>query len=134
MAIGLWTLLRVLGERHSQERACQWTRSELERHQAQRDDDGLMICGHQTMSREPIYRLVASAHSMARDQEQHMNWQDLNWRALLNGDVLFLPPSAKTVSQKEINALDAKRAQRLRELGKWRPSRGWRIDPSPRTG
>ena len=59
-----------------------------------------------------------------------MNWQDINSRASLSGDILFLPPSAKTVSQKEIEALEAKRIRRLRELGKWRPSRGWQIEPN----
>jgi hypothetical protein len=44
-------------------------------------------------------------------------------------DVLLLPPSAKTVSQEEIDALEAKRIRRLRELGDWRPSNGWQIDP-----
>jgi hypothetical protein len=44
-------------------------------------------------------------------------------------DVLVLPPSAKTVSQDEIDALEAKRIRRLRELGDWRPSNGWQIEP-----
>jgi hypothetical protein len=44
--------------------------------------------------------------------------------------VLFLPPSAKTVSKEEIEALEAKRTQRLRELGNWRPSSGWQIEPA----
>ena len=35
------------------------------------------------------------------------------------------PPSAKTVSKEEVEALEAKRIQRLRELGNWRPSSGW---------
>ena len=49
---------------------------------------------------------------------------------VINGrDVLVLPPSAKTVSQDEIEALDAKRMRRLRELGDWRPSNGWQIEP-----
>jgi hypothetical protein len=34
------------------------------------------------------------------------------------------------VSQEEIDALDAKRIRRLRELGQWRPSRGWHIEPA----
>jgi hypothetical protein len=33
------------------------------------------------------------------------------------------------VSQAEIDALEAKRAQRLRELGEWRPSNGWHVEP-----
>jgi hypothetical protein len=33
------------------------------------------------------------------------------------------------VSQREIEALEAKRARRLRELGDWRPSGGWQIEP-----
>jgi hypothetical protein len=41
-----------------------------------------------------------------------------------------LPPSAKTVSQDEIAALEAKRIRRLRELGDWRPSNGWQIEPA----
>lgn len=45
-------------------------------------------------------------------------------------DVLVLPPSAKTVSQDEIDALEAKRIRRLRELGDWRPSNGWQIEPA----
>jgi hypothetical protein len=45
-------------------------------------------------------------------------------------DVLVLPPSAKTVSQEEIEALEGKRIRRLRELGDWRPSNGWQIDPA----
>lgn len=44
-------------------------------------------------------------------------------------DVLVLPPSAKTVSPEEIEALDAKRIRRLRELGDWRPSNGWQVEP-----
>ena len=44
-------------------------------------------------------------------------------------DTLVLPPSAKTVSQDEIAALEAKRLRRLRELGDWRPSNGWQIEP-----
>ncbi len=44
-------------------------------------------------------------------------------------DVLFLPTSAKTVSQEEIDALEAKRIRRLRELGDWRPSSGFHIEP-----
>jgi hypothetical protein len=45
-------------------------------------------------------------------------------------EILYLPPSARTVSQEEIDALDAKRIRRLRELGQWRPSRGWHIEPA----
>lgn len=45
-------------------------------------------------------------------------------------DVLFLPASAQTVSREEIEALEAKRIRRLIELGTWRPSGGWRIEPS----
>lgn len=52
-----------------------------------------------------------------------------NSRVTQARDVLLLPPSAKTVSQEEIDALEAKRIRRLRELGDWRPSNGWQIDP-----
>jgi hypothetical protein len=45
-------------------------------------------------------------------------------------DVLFLPATAKTVPQKEIDALEAKRIRRMIELGNWRPSGGWHIEPS----
>lgn len=45
-------------------------------------------------------------------------------------DVLFLPTTAKTVSQEEIDALEAKRIRRLRELGDWRPSSGFHIEPT----
>jgi hypothetical protein len=51
-------------------------------------------------------------------------------RRILSSDVLCLPASAKTVSQAEIEALEAKRIQRLRELGDWRPSNGWQIEPT----
>ena len=34
MASSLWTLLRVLRERHAQERSCAWSRPELLAHQA----------------------------------------------------------------------------------------------------
>ena len=44
--------------------------------------------------------------------------------------MLILPPTAKTVSQDEIDALEAKRIRRLRELGDWRPSSGWQVDPA----
>ena len=44
-------------------------------------------------------------------------------------EVLVLPAWTKTVSQAEVEALEAKRAQRLRELGEWRPSNGWHIEP-----
>ncbi len=43
--------------------------------------------------------------------------------------VLVLPTWTKTVSQAEIDALEAKRTQRLRELGEWRPSNGWHVEP-----
>ena len=49
---------------------------------------------------------------------------------LRRDEILYLPPSARTVSQEEIDALDAKRIRRLRELGQWRPSRGWHIEPA----
>jgi hypothetical protein len=49
---------------------------------------------------------------------------------LRRDEILYLPPSARTVSQEEIDALDAKRMRCLRELGQWRPSRGWRIEPA----
>jgi len=49
---------------------------------------------------------------------------------ILRDEILYLPPSARTVSQEEIDALDAKRIRRLRELGQWRPSRGWHIEPA----
>lgn len=45
-------------------------------------------------------------------------------------DVLVLPTTAKTVSQEEIDALEAKRIRRLRELGDWRPSSGFHIEPT----
>jgi hypothetical protein len=51
-------------------------------------------------------------------------------RILPRDEILYLPPSARTVSQEEIDALDAKRIRRLRELGRWRPSRGWHIEPA----
>jgi hypothetical protein len=51
-------------------------------------------------------------------------------RVTARRDVLVLPPSAKTVSQDEIDALEAKRIRRLRELGDWRPSNGWQIEPT----
>jgi hypothetical protein len=54
----------------------------------------------------------------------------LTVRLLQTNDILFLPPSAKTVSKEESEALEAKRVQRLRELGQWRPSNGWQIEPS----
>ena len=57
-----------------------------------------------------------------------MNGQRVS-RVLHGRDVLLLPPSAKTVSQKEMEALEAKRIRRLRELGDWRPSTGWHIEP-----
>ena len=50
-------------------------------------------------------------------------------KVLSGRDVLILPPSAKTVSQEEIEALEAKRIRRLRELGDWRPSNGWQVEP-----
>lgn len=52
MAIGLWTLLRVLGERHSQERSCQWTRSELERHQGR----CVAMLRRHVLAQSPFYR------------------------------------------------------------------------------
>ena len=59
-----------------------------------------------------------------------MSWRKLGSRLLRSDGVLFLPPSAKTVSKEEIEVLEAKRTQRLRELGNWRPSRGWQIEPA----
>ena len=59
-----------------------------------------------------------------------MSWRKLGSRLLRTDGVLFLPPSAKTVSKEEIEALEAKRTQRLRELGNWRPSSGWQIEPA----
>jgi hypothetical protein len=57
----------------------------------------------------------------------------VSWRTLtsrfLQTDILYLPPSAKTVSREETEALEAKRIKRLRELGQWRPSSGWQIEP-----
>ena len=44
-------------------------------------------------------------------------------------DVVLLPASVRVVSQEAIDALEAKRARRLRELGDWRPSSGWHIEP-----
>jgi hypothetical protein len=58
-----------------------------------------------------------------------VSWKDLGSRVLQNDDILYLPPSARTVSKEEIEALEAKRIQRLRELGNWRPSNGWQIEP-----
>jgi hypothetical protein len=58
-----------------------------------------------------------------------MSWRDLGSRLLRTNDILFLPPSAKTVSKEEVEALEAKRIRRLRELGNWRPSSGWQIEP-----
>ena len=58
-----------------------------------------------------------------------MSWRDLGSRLLQNDDVLYLPPWARTVSKEEVDALEAKRIQRLRELGNWRPSNGWQIEP-----
>ncbi len=45
-------------------------------------------------------------------------------------DMLLLPTSAKTVSQEQVDALEAKRIRRLRELGDWRPSSGFHIEPT----
>lgn len=53
-----------------------------------------------------------------------------NSRVTRSKDVLFLPASAQTVSQQEIEALEAKRSRRLIELGTWRPSGGWHVEPS----
>jgi len=50
-------------------------------------------------------------------------------RVRTSDEVLVLPTWTKTVSQAEIDALEAKRAQRLRELGEWRPSNGWHVEP-----
>jgi hypothetical protein len=58
-----------------------------------------------------------------------VSWRDLGSRLLRNNDILYLPPSARTVSKEEAEALEAKRIRRLRELGNWRPSSGWRIEP-----
>ncbi len=58
-----------------------------------------------------------------------MRWQDARSRATWIEEILFLPASTETVSRDEIEALEVKRIRRLRELGKWRPSRGWRIEP-----
>ncbi len=69
--------------------------------------------------------------AVARDgKEVKVNWRDLGLRVLRRDDILFLPPWAKTVSQQEIEALEAKRILRLRELGEWRPSNGWHIEPA----
>ena len=54
---------------------------------------------------------------------------DSSW-VRTTAEVLVLPARTKTVSQAEIEALEAKRAQRLRELGEWRPSNGWHIEPA----
>jgi hypothetical protein len=59
-----------------------------------------------------------------------VSWRALTEKLLQTDDILFLPPSARTVSKEETEALDAKRIKRLRELGKWRPSSGWQIEPS----
>ncbi len=59
-----------------------------------------------------------------------MSWRELGSRLLRTDDVLFLPPSARTVSKEEVEALEARRIQRLRELGSWRPSNGWHIEPA----
>jgi len=58
-----------------------------------------------------------------------VNWRDLGSSLLQDDDILYLPPSARTVSKEEVEALEAKRIQRLRELGNWRPSNGWQIEP-----
>jgi hypothetical protein len=58
-----------------------------------------------------------------------VNWRDLGSSLLQDDDILYLPPSARTVSKEEVEALEAKRIQRLRELGTWRPSNGWQIEP-----
>jgi hypothetical protein len=63
-------------------------------------------------------------------KEVKVNWRDLGSRVLRRDDILFLPPSARTVSQEEMDALEAKRIRRLRELGQWRPSNGWQIEPA----
>ena len=59
-----------------------------------------------------------------------MTLRALTVRLLQTDDILYLPPSARTVSKEETQALEAKRIKRLRELGKWRPSSGWQIEPS----
>ena len=59
-----------------------------------------------------------------------MSWRKLGSRFLQTDGILFLPPSAKTVSKEEVEALEAKRIQRLRELGNWRPSSGWQVEPA----
>jgi hypothetical protein len=64
--------------------------------------------------------------------EGTMNGQRYS-RVISRPDVLVLPPSAKTVSQEEIEALETKRLRRLRELGDWRPSNGWQIEPDSST-
>lgn len=53
-----------------------------------------------------------------------------NSKATRGEDVLFLPASAKTVPQDKVDALEAKRLRVLRELGNWRPSGGWHIEPA----
>lgn len=52
MSTGLWTLFRVLAERHSQERSCGWTRAQLERHQAR----SLAELRRVALARSPFYR------------------------------------------------------------------------------
>lgn len=58
-----------------------------------------------------------------------MSWQD-RWKRALLQDILFLPVSAKTVPREVVEALEAKRARRLRELDGWQPSKGWHIAPA----
>lgn len=58
-----------------------------------------------------------------------MKTLDGGTKLALYKDVLSLPALAKTVSQQAIDALEARRVQRLRELGDWRPTNGWQVEP-----
>jgi hypothetical protein len=57
-----------------------------------------------------------------------MRRQTRNWMRVLQ-DTVLLPVTAKTVPADVVEALEAKRIRRLRELGDWRPSNGWHIEP-----
>jgi hypothetical protein len=75
-----------------------------------------------------VHKLGFAPNCIARCEEGTMNGQRYS-RVIQRRDTLVLPPSAKTVSQDEIDALEAKRIRRLRELGDWRPSNGWQVEP-----
>ena len=73
---------------------------------------------------------IASEWHVMMGRRRSVNWRDLGSRVLRRDEILLLPPSARAVSQEEIDALEAKRIRRLRELGQWRPSNGWHIEPA----